>query len=176
MKQIILCRHTETEHIAVGGNKSVRNDSRLTERGKLQASEMRKFLLDNEYVFEAVFTSLNLRAVETAEVISKDLGVKNIKSVAFAEYFLRDDGTGVETIDMAVARTMTKIYSLFDQYESILIVAHSSVNKSILQNILNINYNSSLEAFNKLGEIQVLRYDWKLGDTKWGVVNNFVPA
>jgi broad specificity phosphatase PhoE len=175
MRQIILCRHTETELIASGSKSHRRNDSSLTKYGVEQAEEIKKFIDDNGYKFEVVFTSLYQRAKTTAEVLSTETGKKIVMSGAFAEYFMRDDDKGVESIDMAVARTMTKIYSIFDQYEDILLVGHSSINKSIIQNILNLPFDESLELYNKLGETHVLRYDWKQGDNNWRVVDSFIP-
>lgn len=176
MKQIILSRHTETILIASNERGHRRNDSSLTDFGNKQAEEMKRFLESKGYSYEIAFSSLYQRSSGTADIISKGNNTKVVPTMSFAEYFLRDDDSDIETLDMAISRTMTKIYSMFELYDSILLVGHSSINKSILQNILNIDFEKSLTYFNKLGETHILRYDWSKGDTKWSIVDSFTPT
>ena len=172
MKTIILTRHTNnkaSEDAAV----DKQNDFQLTDRGLAQAEELNKYL--KKYKFEAIFTSLFLRAIQTAEIINKGKNVPLYKTNAFNEYFLREDGSGVEGTDVGITRTMAKLYSIYDIFDSILIVAHSSINKTILHALMNMEYKKTQEYFDKYGETQVLRYDYKLGDDNWKIIDSFEP-
>ena len=153
MKKLILTRHTEKDLQDLN-----KIDTPLTEHGVEQAKSIAKFLEDHPY--EIVFTSLMKRANKTAEIINGDKKIKIIKSIVFNEYYIRDDGENVETTSMGVSRTLTKIYSVADIYDSILVVAHNSINKTILQRLLNIGYDESQEFFKNYGDTVVLRYDW----------------
>ncbi|MFQ5493474.1 MAG: phosphoglycerate mutase family protein [Candidatus Dojkabacteria bacterium] len=171
MKQVILTRHTNNR---VKKDAQVRlNDYELTSIGKEQALEVKNYLSDKD--FEVIYTSLYLRTVQTAEIINEDKKSKTIKTNSFNEYFLRPDGSGVESTDMGISRTMTKLFSIFDIFEKILIVAHSSINQTIIHSLLNIQYKKSLKYFNDFGETHILRYDYKQGDSNWRIVDSFKP-
>ena len=60
-------------------------------------------------------------------------------------------------------------------YDSILIVAHNSINKTVLQSLLNIGYDESHEFFKNHGETVVLRYDWEKGDDRWVIEDKYTP-
>lgn len=172
MKTIILTRHTNnkaSEDVAV----DKQNDFQLTDIGFAQARELYEFL--RRYKFEAIFTSLYLRSIQTAEIINEGRNIQLFKTNAFNEYFLREDGSDVESTDVGITRTMTKLYSLFDIFENILIVAHSSINKTILHALMNMEYTKTQEYFDKYGETQVLRYDYKLSDDNWRIIDSFEP-
>lgn len=169
MKQIILIRHTDNG--ITDRNKP--NDNSITNNGVSQAKEIKAFLQNFE--FETMFCSLYKRSIETAEIINSERKLSIIKSGNFNEYFIREDGKGVESCNMAESRAMSKLYSIFDQYESIVIVAHSSINQTILRSITNMQYQESLDYYLKFGETHILRYDYKLGDKNWKIVNSFTP-
>jgi len=167
MKKIILVRHTET--ILLKG------DSPLSPWGVKQAQSIAKFLEEKNHNYEIAITSLYKRAQETAILINKTKNKNIIPSSAFNEYLVQDDGTEVETTTMGVARAMTKIYSLFDIWENVLLVAHGSINRTILRSLLNLEYEKAEEYFRKFGETHVLRYDWKKGDNCWRIIDSFIP-
>ena len=168
MKKIILTRHTEKDK-----KHQDTLDNPLTERGIKQAKSIAKFL--DSHPYEIVFTSLMRRANKTAEVINDGKKIKIIKSVAFNEYYIRNDGENVETTDMGVSRSLGKLYSVADIYDSILVVAHNSINKTILQRLLNIGYDESQEFFKNYGDTVVLRYDWDKGDDRWLNEDKYTP-
>ena len=167
MKKIILVRHTET--ILLKG------DSSLSSWGIKQAKEIANFLRERKHTYDLVLTSLYKRAQETAVLINKTKNKNIISSGAFNEYLIQNDGTEVETTTMGVARAMTKIYSLFDLWENILLVAHGGINRTILRALLNLKYEKSEEYFRKFGETHVLRYDWEKGDNCWSIIDSFIP-
>lgn len=171
MKQIILTRHTDNREFKDVGKKH--NDYDLTKVGIKQAEEVQEFLKDKS--FKAIFSSIYLRAIRTAEIVNRDKNVPIYKTNAFNEYYLRPDGKGVESTRMALARTLSKLYAVFDLFDDVLIVAHSSINQSIIQAILNMEYDKSLTYFNKFGETQILKYDYQEGDKNWRIVDAFVP-
>lgn len=175
MKQIILARHPETELIASGSGGQRRNDSLMSEFGRKQAEEVRDFIKSKNLNYQAVFTSLFHRAYEMGKIVNEK-NVPFYPTDSFNEYFQRDDGKGVETTDMGAARTMTKIYSMFDIFDEIVIVAHASINKTILQNIVNNSFDECKEYYNLLGETHVLRLDWEIGDKTWSIVDSFTPT
>jgi len=175
MKQIILCRHPETDLIASGSGGQRRNDALVSDFGRKQAEEVRDFIKGKNLNYQAVFTSLFHRAYEMGRTLN-DKDMPFYPSHAFNEYFQRDDGSGVESTDTGAARTMTKIYSVFDIYDEIIIVAHASINKTILQNMLNNSFDECKKYYNLLGETHVLRLDWEIGDKTWSIIDSFTPT
>jgi broad specificity phosphatase PhoE len=172
VKYIIIARHTNNN---ITGEEGVKpSDGPITPTGEAQAKEMNKFL--KKYDIDHIFTSLYLRTIQTAEIVNKGRGAKSLKMNAFNEYMMRPDGSSVEDVDTAVARTMSKIYSVFDMYDSILIVGHSSINQTIYRTITNIPFSEASKLFKTYGEIRVLRYDYKLGDEKWVEIDEFKPT
>lgn len=171
MKQIILTRHTDNRIKKDAQLKF--NDYELTKVGKKQAEEVRDFLAAKD--FEVIFTSLYLRAIQTAEIINSKKKVRVYKTNAFNEYLLRSDGSGVETTEMGISRTMSKLFSIFDLFDNILIVAHSSINQTIVHSLLNLEYDQSLSSFKNFGETYILRYDYKKGDNNWRIIETFSP-
>ena len=174
MKQIILIRHPETiSSLDKKNNQYKILDPQISPYGLKQLEEIKGFL--KTYDYEAIFTSLLRRSRDAARLInSRNRPLFNHN--AFNEYHLDPEGKGAETVEMAIVRTMTRIYSMFDQYESIIIVGHSSINKTIMQTILNCEFDEAGKYFNKLGEVQVLRYDWKIDDKVWKIIDSFIPS
>jgi len=171
MKYIIIARHTNNRNTGDEGKKPT--DGPITDIGKIQAKEMQEFL--EKYKFDSIFTSLYLRSIQTAEIINGDTKVPCVKTNAFNEYMMRENGESVEGVDTAKSRTMTKLYSIFDHYDSILVVAHSSIDQTIYQSLTNIKYEDSIKLFKNYGEVRVLRYDYKMGDSNWIEIENFIP-
>src|SRR3990167_6654942 len=77
MHKIVLIRHGESVW-----NKENRftgwTDVGLTEKGILEAKESGELLKKDGYVFDIVFTSVLKRAIDTMDIVLKELGVKNL--------------------------------------------------------------------------------------------------
>ncbi len=168
MKSIILVRHAVKEHDIPNG------DPILTKIGQHQANEIAEYL-NEKYDFEVVLSSVLLRAQQTAEAIANRSNVQMHSTLSFNEYFLRKNGKGVETTQMLESRAMVKLYSIFDMFDSIVLVAHSSMLSTVIRNLLNTDYETANNLFDKYGEVNVLRYDWKKGDDKWQLIDTFIP-
>lgn len=166
MNKIILVRHTEKEEGF---------DPNITEKGKLQAEEISNFLIEKNHEFEHVFTSVYNRSIKTAKFINQQFNKPSSISMNFNEYYVRPDGKDIEMPDTAMSRAMTKIYSFSDIFQSVMIVAHNSLNCDILQTILNLDYDESRVFFKKYGETVVLRYSHELGDKNWRIIDHFIP-
>ncbi len=166
MKTLILVRHTE--------NFKEQPDGKITENGKTQAGEIKEFLKSKSILPEIIFTSLYKRTIQTAERANPNAS-KIIPSASFNEYYTRTDKTDAESTTMGITRVMPKIFSFYDLYDTVMIVAHSSINKSILQSFLNITFDEAKNYFNSYGETQIIRYDYKQGDNNWRIVDSFTP-
>jgi len=171
MEQIVLVRHCQTDLLASGDSGTRRNDSPLSELGLKQANEVGKFV--NKYEYDAVFSSLFIRTIKTAEIINQKKKPQ-FSSMDLSEYFAGDDGKGRETTTMGIARTMSFIYPMFDRYNSIVIVGHNSINSTILRSFLNTEFEESESYFQSPGETLVLRRDWKQGDKVWHIKEKFI--
>ncbi|OGD78649.1 hypothetical protein A2368_01925 [Candidatus Collierbacteria bacterium RIFOXYB1_FULL_49_13] len=173
MKQIILVRHPETKsQIDEKTNKYKMPDPEISETGLRQLDEINSYL--NEFDYDVIFTSLYRRTRESASKINR-LNRPVLGYNAFNEYYNDPTGKGTESVENAIVRTMTKIYSLFDIYQRVVVIGHSSINKTILQTILNCEYTEAGKYFNNFGEVQVMRYDWQAGDKTWQIVDSFIP-
>ncbi len=173
MRQIILIRHAETVLVNMKPEEAkITLDPLLSVRGEKQAEELKDFV--KKFSTETIFTSLYKRSRQTAQIINNE-NVPVVSSNAFNEYYVDPNGKGIETTSDGASRSMSKIYSALNLYEDITIVAHSSINQTILQNLLNLKFDEARTYFNKFGETQVLRYDWKQGDTNWRILETFIP-
>jgi len=82
---------------------------------------------------------------------------------------------GRESVDMGSARTMSYLYNFFDVYNSIVVVAHKSINSTILMSFLNMDFEEAESYFKNTGEVLVLRRNWMTGDKIWHIADKFVP-
>ncbi len=172
MKQIIFLRHCDNR---LSGNEGkIPTDGELNENGLLQAKELKKFI--SKYDINTIFTSLYKRTIQTASIVNEERNLPSFSEMVFNEYFLRPDGKGVEGTRAGISRTMGKIYSIYDNYDTILIVSHKAIGRTMIRELLNIDYSESEKYFDNYGECLVLRNDYKNGDTKWGIIDKFIPA
>ncbi len=172
MKTIFLIRHTEK--VKDKENPIVSFDGPLTDNGVTQAEEVAEYMVQHKDI-QAVFTSILKRSQQAGKIVSDKLDVPIFHSASFNEYYVRPDKENVESTTMGIARVMSKIYSISDLYDSIAIIAHSSINSTILHCLLNNDYQEAEDAFNEYGETIVLRYDWEKGDNKWRIIDKFTP-
>lgn len=167
MKKIILVRHTE---------KIKGFDSDITSFGEKQTKEIASFLKTKHHIYDYMFTSLYKRSISTGELINSNFKKPSCTSGSFNEYYVRpDNGEEVESVSTAMNRALTKLYSVFDMFESVLIVAHNSILSDMVVSILNLEYKERENLFKFQGEVVVIRYDYKLGDSNWRIIDKFVP-
>ena len=172
MNQIILARHCQTELLASGDGGTRRNDSLLSELGLKQADQVSKFV--NKFEYEAVFSSLFVRTIKTADIINANKKPQ-FANINLSEYFTGDDEKGRESTSMGISRTMSFIYPMFDLYKSIVIVGHNSINSTILRSLLNMEFEEAENYFKSVGQALVLRRDWGKGDKIWHIADEFTP-
>ncbi len=178
MNQIILCRHASTQALEdlEGSGKVIskrQNDSPLSLLGQKEAENMKKLLKKTGYRWDAVLCSMFTRTRETGAIINKDAKKPLIVASEFNEYYVSPEGKDLESTKIGTARAMTKLYALFQVFDSVLLVGHKSINQTILRNLLNCTYKTSLKYFHKTMETVVLRYNWRLGDNKWKIIDHF---
>ena len=94
--------------------------------------------------------------------------------MALNEYFLRDDGSGVETCEQGLARSMGFLQQFSPYYEQIAVVAHNAILATLLRSILNLPFDEARD-FGGSGACRVLRYDYLQGDQNWRCVDSFTP-
>lgn len=82
-KDFYIFRHGESSYNLVGRIQGRTNDSVLTERGKLQATEVGKFLANKR--IGIIVTSPLKRAMQTAEIAKKFLNVPIVEDEHFTE-------------------------------------------------------------------------------------------
>ena len=172
MEQIILARHCQTDLLASGDSSTRRNDSPLSELGLKQAAQVSKIV--NKFEYDAVFSSLFIRTIKTAEIINENKKPQ-FANINLSEYFAGDDGKGRESTTMGIARTMSFIYPMFDLYKSIVIVGHNAINSTILRSFLNMEFEEAEGYFKSVGQVLVLRRDWQKGDKVWHIEDKFTP-
>lgn len=159
MERLILVRHTE---------KADGRDSSLTERGRTQAIQVGVFL--SKYRIDLILCSAFLRAQETAEILNQEIRAPLFVSAALNEYQLRDDGSGVETTDQAIARSMGFINNYRPYYSTILVAGHNSMNRTIAYSLCNLPW-AVMEALpSSYGATMVIEDSEKSG---WSIVNTF---
>ena len=150
--RITFIRHGETDE-----NKAKRVQGRkdypLNETGKKQAKMVAKYLKDNNYFFDAIFSSPLSRAYDTACIINNEMNLGlNVTKVdafierEFGEYegmavskeafkpILADIGEGLEKEKDIKERVYSGLLNILkeNKYEHILVVAHSHTIKAIM--------------------------------------------
>ena len=167
MIKIALIRHSEKL------SNVPHDDSPITLKGIQQSKEIGKFL--TSYSFDAITSSILLRSEQTAQIIASVINKPIYPTIDFNEYYIREDRTEAETTPMLESRVMQKLYSFYGIYNSIIIVAHSSMLSTLVRNLLNIRHDDAQKFFNQFGETQIIRYDWQQGDMYWKIIDTFIP-
>ncbi|MCX6804161.1 MAG: histidine phosphatase family protein [Candidatus Diapherotrites archaeon] len=180
--KVYLCRHGQTTgdiEDRYGGD----YDDHLSEKGKKQANELASSL--SNLGIEIVFNSPRIRAVETAEIISKKLGIKTIeaknlrernnygvltglvKSEAKLKYpqevaklamdELRHKITGSEEYDSFKERIIAEFKRITskNKYKTICIISHGGPIKTIFRELFNLG------KFDSLGDCASIEIDFE---------------
>lgn len=174
MKRLLLVRHCESQALAGEVPAHARDDSRLSENGLRQAERVSAHW--NELSLDLVLTSPFVRAQQTAEALARHHDAPVFFSAALAEYLLRDDGAGVESVEHGIARALGFVLSFHPFYERAAVVAHGGILSTLLAAVLNAPFEEARDSFQHPGTSHLLRYDWEgYGDQNWRVVESYVP-
>lgn len=173
MKKLILIRHCQSKQQSGEEEIKYRNDSPLSKQGRTQAQLLADHFKDEK--IDLILTSLCLRSQQTAEILNKKREVPVFSSMALNEYFLRDDGSGVETTEQGLARSLGFINQFRPYYENIAVVGHNSILRTLLMDSLHIRFEELDNYFSKTGEGYTLRFDWEEGDKTWQIIDSFTP-
>jgi broad specificity phosphatase PhoE len=174
LRHLILLRHPETRALAGLEPNTPRNDSALSPRGIAQAEQAAAHLAAT--TIDLILCSLFQRTQATAAILNQTRGVPVYASMALNEFFLRDDGSGVENIEQGLARSLGFVQQFSPYYGTIAVVGHSSILATLLMGIGNLPYTDWHGAFALPGTCITLRFDPDLGDTQWRVVDRWVPS
>ena len=173
MTHLYLVRHCETRELAGDESPHPRGDSVLSARGEAQARELADFL--RSHPVEIVLTSLFLRAQQTAHVIAAG-SIPVRASMALNEFQLRDDGTGVETTEQGLVRSLGFLNAFRPYHAHIAVVGHNSLLSVLRMSLLNAPFDENRGYFSAPGQCCILRYDWRLGDQNWRETASFCPS
>ncbi len=105
LKTLLLIRHTETEYLAKAPSSKLPNDASLSDAGRTHALNISQEL--SSYSVELVASSLYRRSQQTAEILNAHWQAKSCATAALNEYFLREDGSGVESVEEGFVRVST---------------------------------------------------------------------
>lgn len=176
MKHLKLIRHCETKLQSgevAKADRHHRDDSPLTEHGKHQAEALAEYLEDRK--IDLLLTSICQRTQETAKVINRHHKAPVFSSMALNEYFIRDDGSDVETTEPGLVRSLGFLYQFHPYYSSVAVVSHSSILRTLLMELLHTPFEELGNYFQHPGECLALRFDWEEGDKIWRIVDTFIP-
>jgi broad specificity phosphatase PhoE len=174
MKLLYLIRHCDTREPDAENAPVARHDLPLSTVGRRQADQLATYL--REVPLDLILTSLYQRAQETAATINQERGLPVFASMALNEYFLSDDGRGVESSEQGLARSLGFLLQFSPYYEHIAVVAHNSILSTLRMSVLNLPFSESREAFPVPGTCYILRYDASQGDQNWRGIATFVPG
>ena len=107
--KLFLMRHADAEPMIDGKDSPGR---KLTEKGRAQVSEAAKKLKVKETTFDVILTSPYIRAVETAEIVADELGLR---------------GRLKKSAELVPGSDISKLIHLMDKYRdkrNILFVGH----------------------------------------------------
>jgi broad specificity phosphatase PhoE len=173
MKYLFLIRHCATLDPDAEALAHPRHDTPLSQRGLDQAERLASFL--ESIPIDLILTSLFLRAQQTAAILARNRQAPVFPSMALNEYFLRDDGRGVESTEQGLVRSLAFLLPFCPYYEHIAVVAHSSILATLLMSFLNMPFDEGIVAFSHPGTCRTLRYDPAQGDQQWHLIDTFIP-
>lgn len=174
LERLILLRHSETRALAGMEPNTPRNDSALSPRGIAQAEQAAAHLAAAP--IDLILCSLFQRTQATAAILNQTRGVPVFASMALNEYFLRDDGSGVENVEQGLARSLGFVQQFSPYYRTIAVVGHASILATLLMGVGNLPYPEWKNAFDIPSTCITLRFDPDLGDTQWRIVDRWVPS
>lgn len=120
MKTVILVRHAKSSWEDFG----VKDEDRpLTDRGKKNAHEMARRLLNKKIVIDAFLSSPAKRARTTAEYFAEAYGVKKKQIITVPELYMADNAAFLETITSAPQTAHT--IALFSHNNGITVFANT---------------------------------------------------
>lgn len=179
MTTLYLVRHGETDWNSQGRFQG-RAEIELNEKGKKQAAECTKYL--KNFSFDAILTSPLSRAVQTANIISKEMGIKEVTIITGLIEKDMGEATGLsseerksrfkdgiipkaetrEQIKKRVFDTLNLIDELYTD-KNLIVVTHGGIIKFIMD-ILEPDF-SCKEVIIQNGSITILKgngYNWKV--------------
>ncbi len=197
MKYIYLMRHGEVDNPkdVVYGNTP---GFPLTARGKDMAKAAAQHFKTEEILPDKIYSSPNTRALETAEIVAKDLGLKIETEGTIVDWdmgkwvgatnshFRKTSGyydtpiklDGLESLDNAAARMMDffqKILSDMYEGEAVLVVSHRENSAAALLKLQDQNYEYIHDVRLPVGSVWLLKFgdDGKFisAEFKWGGVD-----
>ena len=137
--QIILVRHGAAEDFEVGSSRPD-SDRQLTKKGRKEMIKVAKGLRHIVDRVDVIASSPYVRAVQTAEILSKELSKKH--PIEIQQVDTLSSGTGPET--------MTEWLATQDPEATIVLVGHEP-DFSILMAYLTTNDSGSYAKFSKAG-------------------------
>lgn len=176
MLKIYLARHGQDEDNA-RGILNGRRDNALTEIGLGQAKELAENIKEKGLVFDHVYCSPLLRAIQTAStvcdelhisrpvvhrnLIERDFGMMTGKQVKYIENFCAPDivktegityflsPTGAETFPILLLRASKILEWIHERHnnESVLLVTHGDIGKMIFTAFYHLDWENVLSEF-----------------------------
>lgn len=131
----------------LGSSLIVDKNCKLNQTGKIQSNIVGDYLNDAKIIISAVYSSPLLRAVETADIITKHLG--NCSSDMEVEFIVddrlfsgkKDKVVSKEHLTYDILELLNEIVELYEG-KNILIVTHNHI-IDIIGNIINDTYNQA---------------------------------
>ncbi len=167
MKEIYLIRHAETEYNRINDKIGGRSSHlHITEKGQEQAQILRKWLNENDLIFDQMFCSTSVRAKETMSFLTDDIS-SVIYSIELEELsqgdweglprkeihteerlaeinannykFKAPNGESQEEVELRMYNFITKNILSQNQEGKYAIVTHGMSIRCLLRKILNSN-------------------------------------
>lgn len=149
MKRLYLLRHGQTEY-NIASITQGRVDSPLTEAGKAQALNARKYFEDHNIKFDKVYCSPLGRTKETSSIVTdiKPIIVDDLIELSFGDidgkawnlsFSYNDDYTSIngESVDIAGKRMYKALKDIMDKDgDTILCVSHGTVSRSFYYKVI----------------------------------------
>lgn len=173
MKRLILVRHGETTFLRDQPDNPIFNDDSLNAVGTQQILALTSALKSERP--DILITSTLKRAVESADILNEVWKVPLHKTAAFDEFEVLPDGTGTETTESGLARSLGFLNEMRSSYSIVCVVAHNSILTLLMSSILNSPYSPGKSLFPDPAVAYILSYDWQKGEQNWQIVSQYKP-
>lgn len=159
--KIYFVRHGEKEHEGF--------ESNLTTNGKMQVEKIVKQLKTAS--IQKIYCSANPRAMQTAEIISKELNVpiaqlKTVQELPREVFFKLQQEWTLE--DKKLIENINKfLEQLEGNNEDVILSMHAGINRAILSKILDIPLEKTILFTQDIACLNIIEYKEIYGQKRW---------
>jgi len=161
--KLFIVRHGEKENDEI--------KSSLTDLGRQQAQKLSNVL--KFALIKRIYSSSNLRSIQTAEIISRNIGIPlqiiNLVAELPREMFFLPPSEWSAEHRMLMDNLKKFIAELKEKDEDVVVAMHAGINRAILSILLNLQLSETVHFTQDVACLNILEYKEIYGQKRWCV-------